>query len=352
MKTNSLLSLLLLSFIFVLLISGNSYSQNQLTMPQASQSASVMQRIGLTDIKIDYHRPGVKEREIWGKLVPYNTVWRAGANENTVISFSDPVMINGKELAAGTYGLHMIPSETDWTIIFSKNNWSWGSFFYDEKEDALRVMVKPQPAEFQEWLAYTMDNPSPNSVDVNLRWEKLKVGFNVSVTLSQVVINHIKKELDNLPGFSWQAWNQAANYALQNNIDIEEAITWSDKSIGINKNGLNLWTKANLLEKNGNNPEADKLRTEALSIATENEMNTIGYQYLFAKNTDKAIEIFKKNVDLHPDSWNVYDSLGEAYAANGDKKMAIEYYVKAQNMVKDENNKQRIAKVLDNLHSN
>jgi tetratricopeptide (TPR) repeat protein len=351
MKTNFLHSFLfLLSIVFF--ISQDSFSQNQLTVPMVSQKATVMQRIGLTDITIDYHRPGVNGREIWGKLVPFNDVWRAGANENTTITFSDPVKIDGNDLPAGIYGLHMIPTENDWTIIFSKNNWSWGSFFYDQKQDALRISVKPQASEFQEWLVYTMDNPSPNSVDVNLRWGKLKVGFNVSVDLNQVVINHFKKELDNLQGFSWQAWNQAANYALRNKIELDEALAWSDKSIGINKNGLNLWTKARLLETKGNNSEADKLKNEALSIATEAEINTIGYQYLFAKQTDQAIEIFKKNINLHPDSWNVYDSLGEAFAAKGEKKQAIENYEKAQSMVKDDANKNRITKVLSNLQTN
>jgi len=350
MKTRLLYSLFLFPLIIAFFITQTAFSQSQLTFPQVSQKASVLQRVGLTDITIEYYRPGVKGREIWGKLVPYNKVWRAGANENTTISFSDPVKINGKYLPAGKYGLHMIPGENEWTIIFSKNNWSWGSYFYDKNEDALRVMVKPQISEFHEWLTFSMDNPSSNSVDVNLSWDKLKTGFNVSVG-NEIVINHLKKELNNLQGFSWQAWNQAANYAFQNNISLEEAVSWSDKSIRINKNGSNLWTKASLLEKTGNTSEADKLKSEALSIATENEMNMIGYQFVFNKQFDKAIEIFKKNVAQHPDSWNVYDSLGEAYAANGDKNLAIENYQKALNMVKDDNNKVRIHKIIDDLRS-
>src|SRR5580765_806371 len=128
--------------ILFLIIPYVMYSQN-LTMPEASQKAMVMHRIGLTDITITYHSPLVKGRKIWGELVPYNEVWRAGANENTTISFSTNVMIEGKPLSAGTYGLHTIPTENEWTIIFSKNSTSWGSFFYDKSEDALRVMVKP-----------------------------------------------------------------------------------------------------------------------------------------------------------------------------------------------------------------
>lgn len=340
-----------ISFLLIFLFSQIAEAQQQLTSPRVSQMASVTQRIGLTDITIKYHRPGINNRVVWGELVPYNQVWRAGANENTTISFSDPVKIQGKDLKAGTYGLHMIPTEGDWTIIFSNNSWSWGSFFYDEKEDALRITVKPVPAENEEWLSYTFENPSRNSATAILRWEKLSVPFTIDLDVDKIVLSHYQKELDALPGFSWQAWNQAANYALQNNASIDEALQWVDRSIQMNRNFQNLWTKAGLIEKKGSNDEADKLRNEAMLIATENDINNLGYQYLFAKEVDKAIETFQKNVKDHPDSWNVYDSLGEGYAVKGEKKLAKEYYTKAYEMVKDETNKTRINNILKGLES-
>ena len=137
----------------------------------------VTQRIGITDITINYHRPLIKGRKVWGGLVPYGQPWRAGANENTTISFSDPVTIEGQPLAAGTYGLHMIPTETDWTIAFSKTNTAWGSFTYDKAEDALRVTVKPAASDFHEALTYDFDDLGPDSTVVTLRWEKLAVPF-------------------------------------------------------------------------------------------------------------------------------------------------------------------------------
>src|SRR5712692_2724975 len=124
----------------------NGSQATELKIPRASQRGTVTQRIGLTDITITYHRPSVGGREIWGKTVPYGQVWRAGANENTTISFTDDVSVEGHALPAGTYGLHTLPTADQWTIIFSKNSTSWGSFSYDEKEDALRVTVKPHPA--------------------------------------------------------------------------------------------------------------------------------------------------------------------------------------------------------------
>jgi tetratricopeptide (TPR) repeat protein len=336
---------------FVLILVCYALAQPQLTLPQASQEASITQTVGLTDISISYHRPGVKDRRVWGELVPYDVVWRAGANENTTISFSDEVMIGGKVLPAGTYGLHMIPTQNEWTVIFSKNNWSWGSFSYDESEDALRIKVKPVTADHQEWLNYSFENPSAKSVEVVMHWEKIKVPINIEIG-NNAAAAHFKKELEGLAKFFWQPWNQAANYAYQNNLDVDEALTWVNRSIEINKNFQNLWTKSNLLEKKGNTAEAEKLRTDAWAISTEADINTLGYQYLGSNQVDKAIETFKKNVEDYPESWNVYDSLGEGYMIKGEKKLAKEYYQKAYDMVKDDTNKTRITNILKGLATN
>ena len=153
----------------------NGNQATELNLPTLSQRAVVIQRIGLTDISIVYHEPYVGGREIWGKTVPYGKVWRAGANENTTITFADDVSVEGKPLPAGTYGLHLIPNPDHWTIIFSKNSTSWGSFSYDEKEDALRVDVTPHAAEFREALTYTFDDIKPDSAAATLRWDKLAV---------------------------------------------------------------------------------------------------------------------------------------------------------------------------------
>lgn len=164
--------------------------------PQVRQSlkAAVMQRLGAdTDITITYGRPGVKGRKIWGSLVPYGMApgnqysknqpfpWRAGANENTTIEFNKDILIEGKPLAAGKYGLHMIPSEKEWTIIFSKANAAWGSFSYKPEEDALRVTVTPVAAPFEEWLTYGFDDLAGSSATAFLRWEQLKVPFKISL---------------------------------------------------------------------------------------------------------------------------------------------------------------------------
>jgi tetratricopeptide (TPR) repeat protein len=337
-------------FALAFLAAGSAVGQAPLTLPQPSPKATVSQTVGLTDIAITYHRPAVNKRTVWGDLVPWDQVWRAGANENTTIALSSPVTVNGKPLAAGTYGLHMIPKKDgDWTIAFSNVNWAWGSFTYDEKEDALRVTAKPQPADFQERLSYTFDEPTDGSVDVSLRWEEVRVPFRVEVDTPSVVMASIRRELRDLPRFSWQGWNQAAAYALRSKTNVDQAITWADRSIGMQANFNNLRTKAGLLELKGDPKAASALRDRAMQMATEADINNYGYQLLAAGKTDEAIEMFRKNVKDHPQSWNVYDRLGEGYDRKGDRKLAIENYRRALNMTQDPDQKKRIDGILKRL---
>ena len=317
-----------------------------LTLPQASPKSSISQMVGLTEIAITYHRPAVNKRTVWGDLVPYDEVWRAGANENTTISFSTPVTVNGKPLAAGTYGLHMIPTKGDWTIAFSTVNTAWGSFSYDEKEDALRVTATPKAAEFEERLSFRFDDPTEKSVTVAMNWEKVEVPFTVEVDTPSVVVASLRNQLRGLPRFGWQGWNGAAAYAMRNKVNLDEALTWVDRSISMQENFTNLRTKAGILEAKGDTKTAAELRDKAMKIATEADINQYGYQLLGAGKTDEAIEIFRKNVKDHPKSWNTYDSLAEAYERKGDKKLAAENYRKAQSMTTDPDQKKRIATVL------
>ena len=303
-----------------------------LTLPDASPRASVTQSLGLTDIAISYHRPAVNKRKIWGGLVPWNEVWRAGANENTTLSFSTPVAIGGQPLPAGTYGLHMVPSEGDWAIAFSRQHNAWGSFSYDAKEDALRIPAKARAADFAERLSYRFDDPTEDSATVVLHWEKLEVPFTVTTDSRAVTLASLREQMRGLPRFSWQGWNTAAAWSLRNDTNLDEALEWSDKSLALNENFQNLRTKAGLLEKKGDTKTAAALRDRSLKFATEVDMNLYGYQLLGQKKVDEAVAVFRKNVKDHPGSWNVYDSLAEGLAAKGDKKQAIESYTRALQM--------------------
>lgn len=171
---------LLISFV---LFTNSSQAQNDKKDLRISPKASVIQTVGFTEVRIDYSRPGVKKREIWGKLVPYDAVWRAGANEATKITFSTDVTVEGKKLKKGSYSFFAIPGKNDWTIIFNKVADQWGAFEYNESEDALRVKVKTEKAIWQEWLSYTINKASDTSAVIRLEWEKIKVPFKVEVKL-------------------------------------------------------------------------------------------------------------------------------------------------------------------------
>ncbi len=338
-----------LALLFAGLVPRAAAQAPPLVLPSVSQRASVSQTVGLTQITITYDRPAINGREVWGKLVPYDSVWRAGANVNTVLAVTSPVKVQGQPLAAGRYGVHMIPKAADWTVILSRQANAWGSFSYDPKEDVLRVKVTPKPSEPQERLIYTFDDPDDSSVRATLRWEKLAVPITIEVDTKQVVADSLREQLRGLGRFSWQPWSQAAMWCANNDVNLDEATTWADNSIGLNRNFTNLRVKATLLEKRGNAAGAAGLRQEALGLGNEAEMNLYGYELTGQGNVDSAIVIFRKNVKDYPKSWNTYDSLGEAYAKKGDKKQAVANYSKALAMVGDETQKQRIKGALAQL---
>jgi tetratricopeptide (TPR) repeat protein len=336
----------------------------QLNLPWASPRSEISQRIGISDVTITYHRPGVKDREIWGNLVPYGLApnnfgsakempWRAGANENTIITFSHDVKIEGQHLKAGSYGLHMIPGEDKWTIIFSNNTSSWGSFFYNEAEDALRVDVTPVMVEHKEWLEFDFDQLANTSATAYLHWEKMKVPFSISVDTHEIVLAGIRDDLRGRQGFNPQNWNAAARYCVRNNINHEEAIQWIDRSIAMSQqrnwpNFNNFAVKSQLLAQNGDQAEADNIMKTALETASENELNNYGYQLMNQGNLKKANEIFTLNVKRHKDSWNVYDSLAECQERQGDIAKSIKNYKTALKKA-PEDQKERIQGILDRL---
>jgi len=323
-------------------------AQPQLVLPDASPKASVSQTVGLAEFKVTYHRPAVNKRKIWGALVPYGDVWRAGANENTTLSASTPFTFGGKAVPAGTYGLHMLPAEGDWTVILSSQAKAWGSFSYDSKEDVVRVSAKPEPADFVERLAFTFDEPTNDATALALRWEKLRVAIPIAIDTKQVTLESIREQMRGLPRFSWQGWNQAAAWCARNNVNTDEALAWADRSISMQKTFANLRTKATLLEKKGEAKTAAALRVEAMPLANEVDVNNLGYQLLGDGKTAEALEFFRKNTVDHPQSWNVWDSLAEGLEKSGDAKGARENYQKALAMAPEDQRK-RISDIIGKL---
>ncbi len=245
-------------FMLLLAVFYVSSLEAQVAIPRSSPKATVVQTVGITDISIAYSRPGVKGREIWGKLVPFNEVWRTGANENTTITFGDTVKVEGTKLAPGVYGFQTIPGTDEWTVILSKDAKLWGAFNYKPENDALRFKVKPQSSEMTERMEFSFADVTDNSTMVVLQWEKLKIAFKVEVETQALVLAKARSAIGP------QAAMQAANYCLENDINLDEAMKWIDISIAIKENYGNTRVKALLLAKFNKMPDAIKLMEKAV----------------------------------------------------------------------------------------
>jgi tetratricopeptide (TPR) repeat protein len=296
----------------------NGSQATELKLPTLSQRSIITQRIGLTDITINYCRPLVGGRTLWGKEIPYDKVWRAGANENTVISFTDDVSIEGKALPAGTYGLHVIPAADAWTIIFSKNSTSWGSFSYDEKEDAMRVTTKAQPAEFEEALEYSFEDVKPDSTAVTLRWAKLAVPFRVSADVNAIVLRSIQNQLRNTGGFTWAGYDEAALWLLDTNTNLDQALKWEDRSILAEERFDNLLTKSQILEAQGKSQEAAAAKAKAFEEASGFQLHAYGRGLQFQKKQDEGFAIFQINIKKRPNEWYTHGEIARIASAKGD----------------------------------
>jgi hypothetical protein len=327
-------------------------AQNDLNLPDVSQAAEVKQRIALTDITINYHRPLVNGRKIWGGLVPYGKVWRAGANENTTIEFSDPVSVEGKPLDKGTYGLHMIPNPDSWTVIFSKTNTGWGSYSYEEKDDALRVVVKPRSlSEQKDAFEFDFEDLKPDSTAVTLKWEKLGVPFTVSVNDADQTLQNIRAQLKGRGQFTWQALDEAAQFCLTRKINLDEALRWADASIQNEERFDNLSTKADILKALNRPDEAKTVWNQALKIAQAPQLYTYGRQLQNQKKGAEAMEIFKDVAKRFPGG--VYGNLAEARikSAAGDFGGAESDAKKAQTAAPTEGQKQSIQALITRLEA-
>jgi len=308
----------LLFCLLLIALSGVSPAQSLvLDLPLQSQRAEISQTIGITDITIDYHRPLINDRKVWGDLVPYGQVWRAGANMNTTITFTDPVLIEGKPLDKGTYGLHMIPNADEWTIIFSKNSTSWGAFTYDQTEDALRVTVKPQAADMHNALTYDFDQLKPDSAVVELEWEKIAVPFKVSVDVHDEVQASLKKQLRNLSGFNWQSWDDASNYLLTEKIALDDALKYAQKSIENEDRYDNESTKANVLTALNRKDEAAIAQKKAMELANPLQAHLYARKLQGEKHNDEAFAIFRENAKKHPELWFVHTGMARIYSSEG-----------------------------------
>jgi len=295
-----------------------------MSLPRQSQRATVSQRVALTDLTINYHRPLVGGRKIWGvpTIAPYGQVWRAGANENTTFEVSDPVTIEGKRLERGAYGLHMIPDADSFTVIFSKNSTSWGAFTYDPKEDALRVTVKPQPAEMREELTYEFGAVKPDSAIVTLRWEKIAVPFTVKTDMDATVAN-IRNQMRNSAQYIWAGPHDAASWCLENKVNLEEALSWENRSIQMEERFENLMTKAQILDALNRGSETAAVRARAMEAANATQLYFYGRQLQTEKKKAEAIAVYRLVAKRFPTHWLGHVAAARASVADGNFDAAV-----------------------------
>lgn len=337
-----------------------------ITLPPSgdNQKASVSQWMGLVKVSFTYNSPDVtsptgenRTGKIWGQLVPWGmnylgfgtakeSPWRAGANENTVFYTSHDIRIQGEDLPAGHYGFYLVPNENGpWTLIFSKNFTSWGSYFYDPGEDVLRVEADPVDSDFSEWLNYGFDDRQLGSCTAFMEWENLRVPFKIEVPdIYEIYLTRIREELKSSPGFNYTSWMQAAAFCANHKINLEEALVWADNAISApfigQENFQTLQTKASVLNAMGRTEEADKVMDQAIEHGTA----TVGAIHQYARSliqqgrNERAMEVFKKNAKLHPEEkFTINVGLARGSAALGDTKKAIKYWEKAlENIPEDQ----------------
>lgn len=339
--------------------------------------ASVSSMIGPVTVRIDYSSPrvvrGANDRrgKIWGELVPYGLSdlglngctacpWRGGANENTTFAVSSDVKVQGQPLPAGTYGLHFIPGKEEWTVIFSRDADSWGSYWYDAKNDALRVQVKPVKGDYREWLTYEFTEREAAKATVALKWEELQVPVSVSVEdPMKLWVDGMRRDLRGWAGFYWQNWQQAAAFCAQNKVNLPEAMKWAERAVadpyvGGQENFTTLATLARLQSLNGREAESAKTFDRALhhGSAEPVQIHQAGRQLLLDGKKEEAMRVFQLNAKRYPDKWPVHVGLMRGYAALGNRKKAIEEGRLALTTAPDDANRKNLEGVIKQLEDN
>jgi hypothetical protein len=349
----------------------------QLTMPPDgdNQRSTVTQQIGPVSVRVEYSSPRVvhgkedRRGQIWGKLVPWglsdlgfndctHCPWRAGANENTVFTVDHDVKVQGQPLPAGRYGVHMIPSEKEWTVIFSKDSTSWGSFSYDPKEDALRVTTRAEKAPYREWLSYEFPTREPAHATLALEWEELRVPLDITVEDAPALwAQSMRRELRDMKGFYAENWRNAAEYCVTNKVALGDALAWAKKAVSAPFIGQetfrSLMTLSRAEAANGHAADSDKAFQRAIAHQTANalEIHMLGRKLLTDGKKEEAMKVFAANAKRFPNQWPVHVGLLRGYAALGKQKEALTEARLALPQAPDNLNRESLQKMIHSLES-
>jgi tetratricopeptide (TPR) repeat protein len=333
-----------------------------------TKKAVVSEQVGLTDVTITYHRPAVRGREgkIWGEVVHRGFIdqgfgsrwpapWGAGGDGNSVIEFDKDVKVEGQLLPRGKYGLFIAYDTPESVVIFSRRTDAWGSFFYDEKEDALRVKVKPQQIEKSvEYLKYEFSNQTPNSAVVALSWEKLSIPFKVEVDYLRQQFDAFVAESQNPRGFTPQGLNLAASWTLQNDYQLEKGLEWATLATSPQVPGdptsfPALATRALILDKLGRSEEASAVIKTALPFGSVVELQQFGRQLLAAKRPRAALEVFQFNYDKNPNQFTTLTGMARGLSANGEYSKALDFANRALQSAPNDSARQAVQAMIEKL---
>lgn len=358
----------------LLLAAGPAFAQRLPGPPSGdNQRATVTQDIGPVTVSVNYSSPRVvlkgddRRGKIWGTLVPYGMTdlgfnnckscpWRAGANENTVFTVSHDVKVQGQPLHAGKYGLHMIPGKDEFTVIFSRNSSSWGSFSYDPKEDALRVTAKPQKSDYHEWLTYEFTEREPARATVALKWEDLQIPFTIAVDDAEATyVAQMRDALRGPTGFDWHNLVQAANYTAQHKVGLADGLAWAQRAVnpamGGHEDFTTLMTLSRLQDANGRGEDAKKTWSKAMAdpSATPIDIHQVGRTLIAEGKKQEALKVFQINAQRFPDKWPVHVGLMRGYAAVGDKDRALAEARLGLKQAPDEANRKSLEQAIKKL---
>ena len=363
---------------FLVLAATPSFAQLHSGPPSGdNQKAAVIQWIGPVEVRIDYSSPDVhapdgadRRGKIWGELVPWGygsdafgtcgekCPWRAGANQATTISFSHDVEVQGKKVAAGKYGVYMLPGQAEWTLILSRDSTSWGHYTYSETEDALRVAMTPAKSEYHEWLTYEFTDRRPDRATVALEWEDLAVPFTVAVPdVNAIYAERIEQELRNFDGFDPDTWRQAAEFYLDANYKPEEALRIAQNAVSKRftgeENFQNLAVLARAQEANGKKDDAAATMAKAIALPTAGavDIHMYGRRLLNEGKKAEALAVFESNAKRHPNQWPVNVGLARGYSAVGDSKRALKAAKAALAQAPDEQNRESLKKMVADLEA-